>query len=263
MPVGLLIDHFQFSTTSKLRLLSFSCVMLPIGYLLLIWGVPSSSSSSSSSLAPTSVSIASSVLTSTTTGIISSQTHQKQQPHLLSMMTTTINDTPHHPSYVDDHWYPTLVMVFLGLSYALSNCFFWSTLNDVLPSGTTKATANGLVACGLNILPSVIPPLLTSTCRWLLTINALYLHDMFPLFLLAGLAVAACMFAVIASTLTGSQSIDYLPHRSVLTHPHDLSTLTHPHNLSTITHPHNLSTITQPPHRSVLTHPLDLAFFFC
>ena len=169
--------------------------MLPVGYLLLVWGVPSAT--------PATTSVESSVLTSTHRFL---QTHP-QPPFTSRIITTTNNnDTPHELNFFANHWYPTLVMVFLGLSYALSNCFLWSTLTDVLPIGAHKEIANGLVACGVNVLPSIIPPLLTSICRWFLTINALYLHDMFPLFLLAGLAVGACVFAIIASTLTGSEN---------------------------------------------------------
>lgn len=171
VPVGMLIDRFQCTTKTKLRLLSVSCMMLPVGYLLLVWGAESEGFD--------------------------------EAAHTQAIAT-------HHSGAFDllgPFSYPTLVMIFLGLSYALSNCFLWSTINDVLPIASTRPAANGLIACGLNVLPSVVPPLITSTLRTLLSSkNSVYLHDMFPLFLLAALAQISSVLAWVTSTLSADES---------------------------------------------------------
>jgi hypothetical protein len=170
IPVGMLIDYFQCTTKVKLRLLSVSCTMLPIGYSMLIYGVQSNGLDEAHKQAST------------------------------------------NPTSVFDTWgpffYPTTVMVFLGLAYALANCFLWSTINDMLPTDSTRPAANGLIACGLNVLPSAVPPLITFTLRTLLASSSTtYLHDMFPLLLLAALAQISSVFAWIASTLSAEETL--------------------------------------------------------
>ena len=153
VPVGLVIDRFALSTTSKLRILATSCFLLPVGYMLLVWGAPT---------------------------------------HRLIAPTATVT-----------LWYPAAVMVFLGLAYALSNSFFWSTINDLLPPGRPRASANGLIACSLNVLPSLVPPLITSSSSgYVSTWLSPYLRDMFPLYLLAWLAVCAGMCASLCAVLS-------------------------------------------------------------
>ena len=163
VPVGLLIDRFQCTTKAKLRLLSVSCMMLPAGYCMLIWGA-----------------------------------------------NVRGTDESHGLTSTNQHLYPTAVMIFLGLSYALANCFLWSTINDVLPTGGERPAANGLIACGLNILPSVVPPFITFILRTLLSSSStVYLHDMFPLLLLAALAQIASAFAWVGSSLGTHASMTY------------------------------------------------------
>ena len=158
VPVGLVIDKFALSATAKLRILAGSCLMLPVGYLLLVWGVPANSAVPRSS-----------------TGTV-----------------------PGSSAY-----YPAAVMTFLGLAYALSNCFYWSTINDMLPAGPPRAAANGLIACALNVLPSLVPPLITSASSGVVSASlSVYLRVMFPLYLLAFLAACAGVCAWLCAALT-------------------------------------------------------------
>lgn len=47
-------------------------------------------------------------------------------------------------------------MVLLGFGYGISNCMFWTILIEVVP-GELIGPASGLLASGLNVLPSLVP----------------------------------------------------------------------------------------------------------
>jgi hypothetical protein len=91
--------------------------------------------------------------------------------------------------------YPLFSMGMLGLAYALSNCLFWSTITDILPTGALKAPANGLIASGLNILPAIVPPLLTASMHMY---SSDYYLSRVPIVLLSSLGVVASVFAMFA-----------------------------------------------------------------
>lgn len=54
-----------------------------------------------------------------------------------------------------------IIMIFLGLGFALSTCIFWGCFHDVVEANAaTVARASGLVSCAVNLLPALLPPLL-------------------------------------------------------------------------------------------------------
>jgi len=56
---------------------------------------------------------------------------------------------------------PAISMLGIGLSYAFSNCLIWNAIIDVVPSSQMASVA-GLLGCGLNILPAVLPLLINA-----------------------------------------------------------------------------------------------------
>jgi hypothetical protein len=57
----------------------------------------------------------------------------------------------------NERFYLALIpMILLGFGYGVSNCMFWTILIEVVP-GELIGPASGLLASGLNVLPSLVP----------------------------------------------------------------------------------------------------------
>lgn len=166
VPIGMLLDKHDISTKVRLRMLSASCALLPASYCLLAWGFH------------------------LTTAIV-------QNPRQLSessLEAATGQITSH--VYVP----PVLTMCAIGVAYAVSNSLYWSTIMAILPKGRYLSSSNGLIACSLNILPSIVPPLLVYV-----NAHGNFSQDfmlLFPLYVLSALGCFATGLSFIASLCT-------------------------------------------------------------
>ena len=95
---------------------------------------------------------------------------------------------------------PIVPMAFLGFGYAVSNAVFWAAIMGVCDE-SHLGVASGLVAGGLNLLPSCLPPLLEyvlpaepSKSRRVLTV-------------LAVLALFAMVAAAVTAAISAAQSL--------------------------------------------------------
>lgn len=95
---------------------------------------------------------------------------------------------------------PSIIMLFLGLGYALSNTIYWSLIRQV-SSEQTLSFASGLTSCAVNILPAVVPPFLSFT-----------LGDSNQMGMLLALALMAAIatLCAIACAVLRKQSITWL-----------------------------------------------------
>eukprot|EP01034_Spumella_vulgaris_P025598 gene25598-32070_t len=96
---------------------------------------------------------------------------------------------------------PLLTMSLLGLSYAFSNSLLWTAIVLVIPD-RHLASASGVVASAMNVLPSVVPHVILYL-EWLLVIR--HHSDTVPgssnvgMFALTGVALLSALFAYLSS----------------------------------------------------------------
>ena len=160
VPIGYLLDLSKCNTKSRLKLLSVSCLFLPISYTMLAYGFYSTSESKISATAVNTV----------------------EDPLILH---TTIP--------------PLLTMCAIGLAYAVSNSMYWSTVMDILPKGDHFSAANGLIASCLNVLPSFVPPFLIFAASFYNEGDRNNALALLPLHLLSSLGCCASLFSFLAT----------------------------------------------------------------
>ena len=160
VPIGYLLDLSKCNTKSRLKLLSVSCLFLPISYTMLAYGFYSTP------VSPTSASAANVV----------------EDPQIL------------HTSIP-----PLLTMCAIGVAYAVSNSLYWSTVMDILPKGDHFSAANGLIASCLNVLPSFVPPFLIFAASFYNEGGRSDALALLPLHLLSALGCFASLFSFLAT----------------------------------------------------------------
>ena len=169
VPIGLLLDRHDVPTNVRLRMLSASCALLPISYCLLANGFNVNKAMISNS---------------NQISVSSPEESYNQRSNL---------------TYVS----PIVSMCTIGVAYAVSNSLYWSTIMAILPKGPHLSPSNGLIASCLNILPSVVPPILVyMTAYGELSKNSLLV---FPMYLLSGLGCCAAGFSLLASFCKNTQ----------------------------------------------------------
>ena len=169
VPTGLLLDRHDVSTNVRLRMLSASCALLPVSYCLLANGFH----------------------------VDKALLSNRSQP-----FGSSIEESYHHDSnliYVS----PTVTMCIIGVAYAVSNSLYWSTIMAILPKGPHLSPSNGLIASCLNILPSVVPPILVYVTAYGNLGKDFLL--VFPMYLLSGLGCCAAGFSLVASFCKNTQ----------------------------------------------------------
>ena len=160
VPIGYLLDLSKCNTRSRLKLLTISCLFLPISYTMLAYGFYST---------------------------------------LISPTSASAEKTVEGPQMLHTFISPLLTMCTIGFAYAVSNSLYWSTVMDILPKGDHFSAANGLIASCLNVLPSFVPPFLIFAASFYNEGGRSDELALLPLHVLSALGCCASLFSFLAT----------------------------------------------------------------
>jgi hypothetical protein len=169
--LGIFLDRMKFTKKALLLQLAIGIALLPLGYLVLVGGPESSGAAASN------INDATATVTTTASASASASAMGAGDDGNNGTNTTPIVPIFTVPSYLEDYHakndphyaspiYAYLGMAIIGSAYAASNSLFWTLITSIC-SEEHLSIQTGIIASTMNVLPTVVPPLIV----W---INALY-----------------------------------------------------------------------------------------